>query len=150
MVNAVTWAGEAKKFYEKNKGKNGINTFGDALKSPELKKQYKLAKKHNKLPKKGGNNEPVMDGGEEPVMDGGEEPVMDGGEEPLMDGGYPENEAVMDDSATGPEAGMDGEEEQEIIGGKKRKTTKKSKKAKKTVKKTKTAKKQKKGILKLW
>jgi len=144
MVNAVTWAGEAKKFYEKNKGKNGINTFGDALKSPELKKQYKLAKKHHKLPKKGGNNEPVMDGGEEPLMDGGEEP--------LMDGGYPDTETVplSDNGEIGPEPLMDGGEEPEMTGGKKRKTTKKSKKAKKTVKKTKTAKKQKKSILKLW
>ena len=53
MVKEVTWAGEAKKFYEENKGKNGIHSFSDALKSPELKKQYKLAKKHHKFAKKG-------------------------------------------------------------------------------------------------
>ena len=45
MVKTVSWAQEAKKFYEENKGKNGIHSFSDALKSPELKKQYKLAKK---------------------------------------------------------------------------------------------------------
>ena len=147
MVNEVTWAGEAKKFYENNKGKNGINTFGDALKSPELKKQYKLAKKQHKLPKKRGNNELVMDGGigegdeEEPVMDGGlgDEQLMDRGvgegEKPLMYRG--DEQPVMD-------GGFEEGEEPEITGGKKRKTTKKSKKAKKTVKKRKTAKKQKK------
>lgn len=45
MVKTVSWAQEAKKFYEENKGKNGIHSFSDALKSPALKKQYKLAKK---------------------------------------------------------------------------------------------------------
>jgi hypothetical protein len=45
MVKTVTWAGEATKFFKKNKGKNGIHSFSDALKSPELKKQYELAKK---------------------------------------------------------------------------------------------------------
>ena len=116
----VTWAGEAKKFYEKNKGKNGIHSFSDALKSPELKKQYKLA-----LKKGGSNEEPLV---EEPVI---EEPVkMDGGEEPVVEEPLVE-ESVMDG----------GEEPVKMDGGKRKKSTKKGKK---TTKKSKTAKKQRK------
>jgi hypothetical protein len=103
MVKTVTWAGEAKKFYEKNKGKNGIHSFSDALKSSELKKQYKLAKKNGggdgeeeQSPDDGVNNEgttpqapasTVMDGGNEIEPQVPESTVMDGGndDEPLAD-----------------------------------------------------------------
>jgi hypothetical protein len=146
MVKTVTWAGEAKKFYEENKGKNGIHSFSDALKSPELKKQYKLAKKHHKFAKKGRvggygeeeqssdnvvNNEGTTEQDQAPaVMDGGNEidpasTVMDGGNEiepepTVMDGGN-------DDETPAPQ--MDG--------GKRKKSARRTKKSKKskTVKK---------------
>jgi hypothetical protein len=93
MVKEVTWAGEATKFFKKNKGKNGIHSFSDALKSPELKKQYKLAKKNGgggdgekeQSPDNGVNNEGTTPQDQAPAQyDGGndDEPLaaqFDGG-----------------------------------------------------------------------
>jgi len=128
MVKTVTWAGEAKKFYEENKGKNGIHSFSDALKSPELKKQYKLAKKNG-----GGdgeeqqssdevvNNEGTTQQYQAPaVMDGGNEIEPQDQASTVMDGGN-------DDETPAPQ--MDG--------GKRKKSARRTKKSKKskTVKK---------------
>jgi hypothetical protein len=128
MVKAVTWAGEAKKFYEENKGKNGIHSFSDALKSPELKKQYKLAKKN------GGG-----DGEEEQSPDDGVNDEATTQQVPVStqyDGG---NEIDPQDQAS---TVMDGGNEDELQaaqmdGGKRKKSARRTKKSKKskTVKK---------------
>ncbi len=128
MVKTVTWAGEAKKFYEENKGKNGIHSFSDALKSPELKKQYKLAKKN------GGG-----DGEEEQSSDGvvnNEATTQQVPVSPQYDGG---NEIEPQDQAP---AVMDGGNDDEtpapqMDGGKRKKSARRTKKSKKskTVKK---------------
>jgi hypothetical protein len=121
MVKTVSWAQEAKKFYEENKGKNGIHSFSDALKSPALKKQYKLAKK-------GGD----PDGEDIKVAD--ESSSMDvSDQEPQYDGG---NDELAPESAV-----MDGGNENELTpsmdGGKRKKSARRTKKSKKskTVKK---------------
>lgn len=128
MVKTVTWAGEAKKFYEENKGKNGIHSFSDALKSPELKKQYKLAKKNGggdgeviEPPDDGVNNEGTTPQDQAPAQyDGGNEIEPQDQAPAVMDGGN-------DDETPAPQ--MDG--------GKRKKSARRTKKSKKskTVKK---------------
>lgn len=128
MVKTVTWAGEAKKFYEENKGKNGIHSFSDALKSPELKKQYKLAKKNGggdgeviESPDDGVNNEGTTPQDQVPAQyDGGNEIEPQDQASTVMDGGN-------DDETPAPQ--MDG--------GKRKKSARRTKKSKKskTVKK---------------
>lgn len=127
MVKTVSWAQEAKKFYEENKGKNGIHSFSDALKSPELKKQYKLAKK-------GGDGE--GNGDSMDVSD--QEPQYDGGNDDLAPATAPAS-AQLEEPAS---AVMDGGNEEELSsavmdGGKRKKSARRTKKSKKskTVKK---------------
>jgi hypothetical protein len=125
MVKAVTWAGEAKKFYEENKGgKNGIHSFSDALKSPELKKQYKLAKKNGggdgevieQSPDDGVNIQETAPQDQSPAQyDGGNEIEPQAPASTVMDGG--------NDDET-PAAQMDG--------GKKKKSARRTKKSKKS------------------
>jgi hypothetical protein len=130
MVKTVSWAQEAKKFYEENKGKNGIHSFSDALKSPALKKQYKLAKK---------GGDPTSDGqainynnnqGSEVADESSSMIASDGSQ---YDGG---NDDVAPESAV-----MDGGNENELTpsmdGGKRKKSARRTKKSKKskTVKK---------------
>jgi hypothetical protein len=129
MVKAVTWAGEAKKFYEENKGKNGIHSFSDALKSPELKKQYKLAKKNG-----GGDGEVIEQSPDDGVNDQAttqQVPVS-----PQYDGG---NEIEpQDQSSTVMDGGNDDETPAaQMDGGKRKKSARRTKKSKKskTVKK---------------
>jgi len=132
MVKTVTWAGEAKKFYEENKGKNGIHSFSDALKSPELKKQYKLAKKNG-----GGEPEQSLSEGDSSQtsvqMDGSNDVLPQ--DQAQYDGG---NE--IEPQAPAP-AVMDGGNEDESLaqmdGGKRKKSARRTKKSKKskTVKK---------------
>lgn len=128
MVKTVSWAQEAKKFYEENKGKNGIHSFSDALKSPELKKQYKLAKKGGDPTSEvtgDSNNQGSEVAGEMSSMIASDGSQYDGGNDGLapsavMDGGNEEKPAyaVMD-------------------GGKRKKSARRTKKSKKskTVKK---------------
>ena len=127
MVKTVSWAQEAKKFYEENKGKNGIHSFSDALKSPALKKQYKLAKK---------GGDPTSDG--EAIKGADESSSTDVSyQEPQYDGG---NDDLVIAPAP-PSAVMDGGNENELTpsmdGGKRKKSARRTKKSKKskTVKK---------------
>jgi hypothetical protein len=128
MVKAVTWAGEATKFFKKNKGKNGMNTLRDVLKSPEFKKQYELAKKNGggdgeviESPDDGVNNEGTTPQDQAPAQyDGGNEIEPQAPASTVMDGGN-------DDETPAPQ--MDG--------GKRKKSARRTKKSKKskTVKK---------------
>lgn len=134
MVKTVSWAQEAKKFYEENKGKNGIHSFSDALKSPELKKQYKLAKKGGDGEVEG-NGEVTGNGNGQGSEVADESSSMDvSDQEPKYDGG---NDGLAPESVV-----MDGGNEEKLAsavmdGGKRKKSARRTKKSKKskTVKK---------------
>lgn len=132
MVKKVSWVQEAKKFYEENKGKNGIHSFSDALKSPELKKQYKLAKKGGD-PTSDGNGEVTGDSNNQGSEVAGEMSSMIASDGSQYDGG---NDGLS------PSAVMDGGNEEKpayavMDGGKRKKSARRTKKSKKskTVKK---------------
>lgn len=133
MVKAVTWAGEATKFFKKNKGKDGMNTLRDVLKSPEFKKQYELAKKNG-----GGEPEQSLSEGDSSQtsvqMDGSNDVLPQ--DQAQYDGG---NEVEPQDQAS---TVMDGGNDDEtpapqMDGGKRKKSARRTKKSKKskTVKK---------------
>jgi len=123
MVKTVTWGGEATKFFKKNKGKNGIHSFSDALKSPELKKQYKLAKKNGGGDGDGDGEDYYGVNNEVTTLQAPAPAVMDGGNEV-----EPEPTDRGNDDETLPP---------EMDGGKRKKSARRTKKSKKskTVKK---------------
>lgn len=131
MVKTVSWAQEAKKFYEENKGKNGIHSFSDALKSPELKKQYKLAKKGGAYGDSDAAGVSNNQGSE--VADESSSMIASDDSSVQYDGGNDE---------LAPSAVMDGGNEEKpasavMDGGKRKKSARRTKKSKKskTVKK---------------
>ena len=123
MVKTVSWAQEAKKFYEENKGKNGIHSFSDALKSPALKKQYKLAKK---------GGDPTSDGQATSDSNNQGSEVADELSSVQYDGG---NDDLVQSAETN---GVNENESTTLMdGGKRKKSARRTKKSKKskTVKK---------------
>ena len=71
------WAKAAGEFYRKNKGKNGIETFSDVLKSAEFKKEYHA--KYGKTKKHGGEYGGEYDGEKAPLAGGKRKTLKRGG-----------------------------------------------------------------------
>ena len=129
---ASNWAKAAGDFYRKNKGKNGINSFTDVLKSSAFKTSYYA--KHGKPNSRKHGGEGEMQNKTLPSITGGNAGVPNRTEDPVTVSG-------------GEEIGGEAPESMpEITGGKRRTRGKKSSR-RRTRKSRKTAKK---GCMNLW
>jgi len=121
------WAKAAGEFYRKNKGKNGIETFSDVLKSAEFKKEYHA--KYGKTKKHGGEH-----GGEYAGVVPEAAPIAGGKRKTLKRGGAGDNDVDISDvpavssvpsktegPISGGEPSMDMKPSQdEMVGGKRK------------------------------
>jgi hypothetical protein len=124
---ASMWAKAAGEYYRKNKGKNGIESFSDVLKSPKFKQEYyaKYGKQSKTMGRKGKGmrNTRRYRGGE------GETPQLPPAEMPSGGAAPPSMDPVPMNTASSISASPLPPQNPEVVtGGKRKKKNKSSKK----------------------